>query len=107
MYIADEVRKQKGTTHPLVGLLGLSFAPSGELHYQFAVMAHVPDSQHYLIQMYEWMLGEPGNLQLVSLQWFIDQHVKFYSNELEWRSAAEEEQRKSAAIRQQQTEKKD
>jgi len=90
MYIADQVRAERGSMHPLVGLLGLSFADSGELHYQFAVNAHIPDSEHYLIQLYEWIIGEPSNQQLVSLQWFIDHHVKFYTNEADWKAASEE-----------------
>lgn len=99
MYLADEVRANQGSIHPLVGLLGLSFVDSGELHYQFAVNAHLPRGEYYLIQLYEWIIGEPSNQQLVPVQWFIDNHVKFYTNETDWRAAAEDAQRKSEYIR--------
>ena len=38
-----------------------------EIHWQGQVVGKIDDG-HYLVQLYEWLMGEPTEMQIVTLQ---------------------------------------
>ncbi len=68
----------------IVGQFFHSFSfPNGVLEWQGKVIAEQAPSI-FLVQLYEWFMGEPNGQFLVPLQQMVDEKWKFYLTAEEW-----------------------
>ena len=66
----------------IVGQFFHSF-PNGVLEWQGNIIAE-PVPSIFLVQLYEWFMGEPNGQFLVPLQQMVDEKWKFYLTAEEW-----------------------
>ena len=70
----------------LVGMYCLTFRDGGKVSHQGKIVGMV-DSGIYIVQWFEWMMGEPTNLSIVAVESMFE--WKFYSSQDDWHEAAE------------------
>ena len=59
-------------------------AATGEvLHWQGKILAR-PSKDTYLVQLFEWMMGEPTDQLLIPFGQMLAEHWKFYPNREDW-----------------------
>lgn len=61
-----ERRREPFERDPLIGRFFHSFSAHGEIQWQGYIEAKINDG-HYLVQLFDWMLGDPSTERVVSL----------------------------------------
>ena len=96
----------------LVGLYGHTFGlvkkddPSSALviKFQFSVARQVTET-HYVVQFYDWVMGDPSHMELVDLDWFTSNNARFYDDHEDWNSQGRENSEIAQTIRERQKRK--
>ena len=83
--------KQRRTKDPLIGRFFHSFTKDRKVSWQGQVVARVPDKDLYLVQLFEWLFGEPSAKELVPVEGMLG--WSFYDSAEEWREAGERRSR--------------
>jgi len=83
--------KQQKEEDPLIGKFFHSFTKDRKISWQGQVIAHRVRKDLYLVQLFEWLFGEPSAKELVPVEAMVG--WSFYDSAEEWREAGE---RKSA-----------
>lgn len=94
-------RVTAGTHEPLVGLHFHTFDVSQErpvvVEYQGRIDAHVGGGfDHYLVTLYDWIVGVPGTKCLLAFADFVGGRARFYDSADEMRDAYEAKYRAAA-----------
>jgi hypothetical protein len=76
----------KKETDPLVGKFFHTYR-GGKIHWQGEVLARVPRTNFYLVQLFEWWLGTPSDQLLVRINSMREWFFVNSANELRERAA--------------------
>lgn len=69
--------------------------PNEEVKWQGKVLSRVSEKEDvYLVQLFEWLMGEPSDQVLVPLSQMVTEHWQFYSNREDWLEAYERYKRR-------------
>jgi hypothetical protein len=77
----------------ITGLFGLTLSEDGQLERQFLVVGDLrEDPPAYVVQLFEWLMGEPSCLQVWPLEAFYAP-TQLFRTEEDWKDAVEHLQR--------------
>lgn len=96
----------------LVGLYGHTFClvrkddPSSALviKFQFSVARQVTET-HYVVQFYDWVMGDRSHMELVNLDWFTSNNARFYEDHEDWNQQGQENSEIAQTVRERQRRK--
>lgn len=95
------MKKSEIKPAPLVGRYFHIFDDNCEVQYQGQVLSQI-DETHYLIQLYEWFVGNPDTIYVVSIDTMVSKTLsrdarnwQFYENREHWIGWYEDHPRRS------------